>query len=314
MSLERNPLSKERFMRMFERAGSRLLALSALSLLAGCANSTQLMNPATTQATQDLAVKPDAATMLAVAGQKSGTILFYDSTYKVVNTIKGYLKGAIYDDHYDRSGNLYVTDEIHEVVNEYGKGNHVLTFQYTTTGGPIGVTTDAKNDVYVADYDDGINEYSQGQDTVIESCRIPYHAVGVAVDAKNRVFVTFNSVSSGTSGILEFPDGLSSCNGKLLKVSLKGPYTGQLIVDKNENLIVADQESKAVDIISPPYASISTTLPGFRGPFAVALNSAETTLYVACATYVSVVSYPKGAEIKKLTEPGIYPVGVAAYP
>lgn len=306
-------------MRTFGKIGSCILSICALFLIGGCSGTTSgSVPPGATGPAEQQSDSSDAgaSSLLAVAGQKSGSVVLYDGAYKPVETITGYAAGAIYDDRYDRHGNLYVTDMDNAVVNEYAKGQTAPTFEYTAlVSGPIGVTTDSHDDVYVANYIKGVTEYRQQQNVPIHACTIPGYAVGVAVANADHVFVSFNGFSSGRGGIVEFEHGLNSCKEEVLKATLKGPYTGKLQVDLQENLVVADQESGTVDIIAPPYSSITRAIPGCRGPFGVALNKKNTLLYVACAREVRVDNYPKGLFVKTLRGNGIRePVGVAAYP
>jgi hypothetical protein len=305
-------------MRTFGKIGDGVLAVVVFWGIAGCSATTPGAVPAAPaiRAAQPEPAKAKATPMLAVAAKGSGSVVVYDAAYKPIETITGFRAGAIYDDHYDQDGNLYVTDEVNSVVDEYAKSHTSPTFQYSTlVRGPIGVATDSNDDVYVANYDEGITEYNQKQNVAIHTCTIPGYSVGVAVGKGGRIFVTFNGFSSGNGGIVEFAHGLSDCKEVTLKASLKGPYTGKLQVDQHGNLIVADQESSAVDVIAPPYSSITRKISGFPLPFGVALNKTDTLLYVACDRGVRVVSYPKGTLVEKLRGQEIVkPVGVAGYP
>lgn len=303
--------------RMFGKSGDGIVAILCFLAIAGCSATTPVTVPAGAglRAVRPEPAKVAATALLAVAAQRSGSVVVFDAGYNRIETISGFTAGAIYDDRYDRDGNLYVTDEVNSIVDEYAKGHTKPTFQYTTlVRGPIGVTTDSDGDVYVANYVEGITEYRQKRNVAIHSCTIPGYAVGVA-EKGGRIFVTFNGFSSGNGGIVEFAHGLSDCNGVVLKVVLKGPYTGKLQIDRQGNLVVADQESSTVDVVAPPYSSITRKITGSRFPFGVALNESDTLLYVAGEHEVRVATYPKGALVKTLSAKDIRkPVGVASYP
>jgi hypothetical protein len=299
---------------------SGLLIILALCTIAGCSGSPSSVLPNENGGTPLTALESMQAgakqPVLAVAGQNSGSIVIFDAKYQPIETITGFAKGNIYDDRYDRNGNLYVTDQFDSIVDEYTKGSTIPTFQYTTlVEYPIGVNTDSQDNVYVTNYLSGVSEFNQKVNVPIHSCAVPGYSVGVAVGKAGEVFVTFNSLSSGNGGIVEFPHGLSDCKRKTLNISLKGPYTGKLQLDEKQNLVVADQESRTIDVIAPPYSSITKTIRTCRGPFGIALDKTNTQMYVACGPEVSIVSYPDGTPIHTLKGKDIaYPVGVSTYP
>jgi hypothetical protein len=205
----------------------------------------------------------------------------------------------------DKKGNLYVANYAGVNITEY-KEKTGSSPTYTYNSGmtdPVAVTTDAKGNVYEGDYADGgsgfVNEYAQGSNTVVQSCSPGGAVEGVAVDAKGDVFVAYN-MSSGAR-ITEYTGGLKSCNGTVLGVSLG--FAGGMVLDKNNDIIVCDQTAAAVDVIDPPYTSISGTLgSGYSDPFHVTLNKKEKEAYVAdyAAADVQVLSYPSGSNIATL--------------
>ena len=76
-----------------------------------------------------------------------------------------------------------------------------------------------------------------------------------------------------------------------------------MAVDAHKNLIVVDQTTPAVDIIKPPYTSISGTLgSGYTDPLHVTLNKGNTRVFVAdpIADDVKILDYPSGASVKTL--------------
>ena len=74
---------------------------------------------------------------------------------------------------------------------------------------------------------------------------------------------------NGSSGkITEYSGGLSGCSGTVLGATVAFP--GGMVLDKNSNLVICDQNAEAVDIIKPPYSRISGTLgSGYSDPTTV---------------------------------------------
>jgi hypothetical protein len=75
-----------------------------------------------------------------------------------------------------------------------------------------------------------------------------------------------------------------------------------MIVDPKGNLLICDAAASVVDIIAPPYASISGTLgQGLTDPVTVTINRPATQAYVVEAGRdVLVPTYPGGAIIALL--------------
>jgi DNA-binding beta-propeller fold protein YncE len=68
-------------------------------------------------------------------------------------------------------------------------------------------------------------------------------------------------------------------------------------------LIVCDQNAPAVDVIAPPYTSITRTLgSGFSDPFHVTINKKNSRAYVAdyVTGQVYVLKYPSGKTVATL--------------
>lgn len=82
---------------------------------------------------------------------------------------------------------------------------------------------------------------------------------------------------------------------------------GGMVLDKNSNLVVCDQDAEAVDIIKPPYSRISGTLgSGYSDPTTVTINKTNTQAYVANygGNDVLVLSYPDGLRTARRRENG----------
>jgi DNA-binding beta-propeller fold protein YncE len=163
------------------------------------------------------------------------------------------------------------------------------------------VTTDRFGNVYEGDWNGFVNEYQPHVNSVGLTCSIGAHLNlgGVAVDARGDVFVT-NTTYPGQ--IIEFKHGLfnSRCVGTVLPVALAAPYG--IAIDSKGNLIVGDAIG-AVDVIAPPYTSITGTLgSGWSQPLCVTIDKANTRAYVSDfgAHTVRILSYPGGTTIKTL--------------
>jgi hypothetical protein len=202
---------------------------------------------------------------------------------------------------------------------EYAPNTTMPTFTYSAKLiDPVAVTTDAKRHVFVADYDDGgssgtIPEYAQKSNKVAKQCLVGGAAEGVAVDKNGNVFASYNASTGGA--LVEFKGGLTGCTGTNLGISLK--EAGGLVLDNNSDLVACDQLLLAIDIIEPPYSSVSSTITGFIDPFHVALNATNTLVFVAdvAAKEVVVDKYPTGSSYAKLgSSRGLSdPAGVAAH-
>ncbi len=202
----------------------------------------------------------------------------------------------------DQAGNLYVANYRARNITEYAPGATAPTFTYASgMNDPVGVTTDEAGNVYEADFDGGfVNEYSQATDAVVASCSPGGTVEGVAVDENGNVFADYFDGSQGR--IIEYFGGLSGCAGLVLGVTLQ--YPGGMVADKNGGLIVCDQVAANVDIIKPPYGSITTKLgTGWLEPFHVTISRAKKQAYVTDAGLAAVVvlTFPRGNTIATLS-------------
>ncbi len=205
----------------------------------------------------------------------------------------------------DNRVNLYVANYAGIYINQYAKPwpSSVAAFTYSSgMTDPIGVNVDSSGNVYEADYDDGlgngyVNEYAQQTNTVMNTCSPGGSAEDVAIDSSGDVFVSYNTISSGAR-IAEYVGGLSGCSETVLPITLG--FAGGLAVDKHGNLIVNDQTAPAVDIIAPPYTSITGTCgTGYSDPFHVRINKRNNKVLVADIgnANVQVLDYPSCSNI-----------------
>ena len=263
-------------------------------------------------------VRPEATKLadIAVSDWGSGAVEVLNSAYKLTATITDGLNGPD-GNYYDAKGNFYVANYAGVNVTEYNKAGKLTHTYSKNLLDPINVTVDKKNRVYVADYASGqpsvVVEYPQGRDAPIATCSTKLANEGVVVDAKGDVFVSGNN-DSGTATILEYKGGMKGCHATKLKVALG--YAGGLQLDAKQNLVACDQ-TIGVDIIPPPYKTVGSTIPGESDSFHVALDKANTTVFIAdpASDVLLVDKYPSGAHVATLgSKNGLtQPSGVGTY-
>lgn len=220
-----------------------------------------------------------------------------NGTYGLLGTISSGLNGP--DGIWvDQLGNVYATNVIGKNVTEYAKNHKTVGFTYSAgLGDPITVTSDLHNNVFVGDYNlsnNGfINEYRQHHNTVAVTCAPGGGVEGVAVDTNGDVFAAYNVNGGGSAKIVRYKHGLAGCHGTVLAPTLQ--FAGGMVLDAHHNLIVVDQTVPAVDVIKPPYTTISKIF-SVSGPFRLGLNKSNTLLFVTepNSTAVAVLKYPSG--------------------
>lgn len=196
----------------------------------------------------------------------------------------------------DKKGNLYVANYAGADITEYAKGTTSPSFTYGGVEDPVAVSTDSKGNVYEGDFEGSyVSEFAQGSSSIIAQCSPGGEVEGVAVDKSGDVFVAYYSSAEGGK-IAEYTGGLSGCSATTLGVTVEFP--GGMVLDKKGNLVICDQDADAVDIIAPPYSSVTKTLgSGYTDPFHVTINKKNKQAYVANygGEDVLVLSYPAGS-------------------
>jgi hypothetical protein len=245
-----------------------------------------------------------------------------NSSYTLISTITNGVSTAdgIW---YDQAKNLYVANYAAAVVQEYANGATSPTFTYSAgLVDPINVTTDENGNVFVADYNyfnmpAWVNEYAQGSNTVRHTCSIVGAPDGIAIGENGQVFVGYE-LGEGNAAIVEFKHGLSGCNGTTLGVAMN--FIGGMQIDKQKNLVVGDLLQRAVDIIAPPYSSVTSSITNVAQPFRVALSKDNSLIFIAdigqYTNDVVVDNYPSGSNVTTLgSANGLSnPAGVATRP
>ncbi len=223
-----------------------------------------------------------------------------NGTYASDGTISDGLDGPD-GDWIDSKGNFYVANYAGPNIQEYKPKGSSPSFTYSASiTDAVGVSTDSEGNVYEADYNDGgegyVNEYKQGSNTVAATCSPGGSVEGVAIDKSGDVFVDFNNPNTGHANIVEYKGGLSGCNGTTLGVTLG--FAGGLVLDSKNDIVVCDQTGPSVDVIAPPYSSVTRTLgSGYSDPFHVTLSAKNKLAFVAVngAAVVDVIDYSTGS-------------------
>lgn len=290
--------------------------------LAGCSNGSQAVGPLPGAATAS-ASQSSAHPGYARAGIRPASVNGYlyvaddaDNVIKVVSN-RGYRDAGIISAGIanplgvtlDKSGNLYVANMQGGNVTEYSPGSTTPTFTYSEAMiQPNSVTTDSHGNLFEGDFRSGINgvvnEYYQGLNSAVASCEPGIGlggnngVTGVAVDKNGDVFVAY--LTSGTTGgVIEYVNGLSNCYAEPLPISFN--YPGGMAFDASGDLVVCETLSNVVDVIAPPYTSVTRTIAtGFSQPLSISLSPNNKHAFIAYNHDVVIVDYQTGSTIKVL--------------
>lgn len=245
-------------------------------------------------------------------------VVMQNKTWNQVGTINPSAMACPDADWTDKKVNLYVADwdcggsSNTPGVYEFKPGASTPSFVYTAgLTDPVSVETDKHGNVYVADYYGGyLDEYQQGSNTVLYQCAPPsgYGLVAsAAIDSKGNVFmVSMNDQAPWTAYLYEYAGGLNGCN--VTQLATFPFFPGELVLDKNANLLLADQIDGVVDVLPPPYTAIGSQISVPSNPFSVTVNRKNNRVYITGystpsggtdAVYVD--AYPSGSNIATLT-------------
>jgi len=254
---------------------------------------------------------------LVVSDTGLGELVEFNNKYVETGDI---VDSGVDGDWVDRRENAYSANYSALTANEYNKGGSLVATYSTSLTDPVDVTTDTKGNVYVANYGSSgaaVVEYPQGSNTPSNTCNTGLNNEGIATDKKCDVFLSGNNPNTGSGTLLEYKGGLSGCSATTLGATLT--FAGGLQIANNGDLIACDQLS-GVDIIPPPYSTVSKTITVSGGSdyFHDALDQKNKTLFIADAgtAEVYVVSFPAGTLLKTLgASNGLsLPYGVATWP
>ena len=222
-----------------------------------------------------------------------------DQVWSNVGSIKESVAQPL-NDWVDQNQNLYVANG-NGPVTEYDSSGKLI-FTYGAAGPARGVTTDRAGNVYAAGVD--VSEYPQGVDDPA-SCEIPkVEPRSIAVDKDGDVFVGL-FLHTGRGRVAEYVHGLldSRCRATRLPIKFRVPVYG-IAIDKEGNLLVTDSAGRGVsviDVIAPPYTSITRTLQaGLTWAASVSINQDNTRVYVSQSSDIAILDYPAGARIATL--------------
>lgn len=199
----------------------------------------------------------------------------------------------------DKHGNLYVANSTTPNVTEYPPNSTTPSFTYSDQlQEALFVTADDHDNVFVVDdVSKEVWQYFQGSNTVAAECSPSGTGLmsGIAVDSKNDVFVSFAG-----GELIEYAGGLSGCNMTVLGASLATAYG--MAVDKQNDLVVCDPATAAVEVIAPPYSSVTRTFgSGLTEPVNVTLNRTNGFAFVVDYDKdVQVYDYQSGALLTTL--------------
>lgn len=287
-------------MKMFSAIASASVAL--LALLPGCSSPT--INPA---AAAGAHVAPGTGKYagvkdLYVADYDSGSIfLFKNDGYTRDGSITSGISGP-WDVTLDRSGNLYVANAAGGNITEYAPGASTPSFTYSYgMVSPRLLAVDRRGDLFEADftgypYHGKVSEFAQGVNYPVHSCSLAA-LFAVATDSSGDVFVDYTGPHGGGGHIEEFKGGLAGCSPTVLGVKVDSAYG--LVLDRNNNIIVADFNARRIDIIPPPYSTVTRYLKtGRRSPFFISIDRENKKLFAILSgfyhSYVFVLNYANG--------------------
>ena len=229
---------------------------------------------------------------LFVSDGNNSVLLFTNKTYMPAGEISEF---STPDGLWvDTSGNLYVSAVKQALVEEFAPRAKSPKCTYPVPD-PVAVTTDAKGNVFVADFNflqapGHVDEFKQCNSKMSKQFTVARGAQGVAVDEKGDVFVSFSNVSFAGS-FEEFPKG--RLTGTILPVTVQ--TSAGIVLDRSGNIIADDQQG-SIDIIRPPYTSATVLVSGLDGPLRPSLSADGKTLFNANAIggTVTIYKYPSG--------------------
>lgn len=279
-------------------------ATSAVLFLTACSSGafqrgestlpTAAVPPALLAWSQTRGIRPDAVSTkdLFVGSflDRNLVEIFQNGTFKKVGQIKRGINGpdAVWVD----SHGLYVVNVYAPSITQY---SYLTSAPFTYRAGmkaPIAVATDRMGDIFEADATGYVNEYYQQANFVVTKCSVAGRGPSGVATGTTRGVVFVAYYNAGVGHIVEFTD-FSSCKNKVLGLTLG--ETGEMAVDKHDDIIVTESNNGAVDIIKPPYKFVSGHLgTHWYRPSDVKINAANTRAWVVDTGGIVEVDYPSG--------------------
>lgn len=210
----------------------------------------------------------------------------------------------------DQRSNLYVSNAGNGTVTEYAPGGTSPSFTYSAgMTVPQDVVVDRHGNVYEADNSGYVNQYFQGFNEVTQSCPAPAqytYPTAVTVDASGDVFVSYYRFDGIGSGLYEYVGGLKYCQSTYLS-AMGSDNTHGLTIDSSNNLVAsANSKNGGIDIIAPPYSSVTRTIGSAGYLYGLSLNRKNKLVFAASYVYggtILVYNYQTGQLVKTLGSP-----------
>jgi sugar lactone lactonase YvrE len=259
-------------------------------------------------------IRRAATPLLYVADNINEVLIYNQATLGLVGTITNGLNAPA-GDYVDANGNLWVANFDGNNVTEYAPGGtSPINTLSNGISGPTGVLVGLDGTVYVAEPNvSGIGSVVEfaGGSSAPTAVINRFGVESVWLDAGNDLLLAYADSDFGTH-VDRFPPG--STNGTNI---INGAGTvGQVAVDTRGNILVANQSKHWIAVYHAHKARAfrRINVPG-RDPFHFALDSTETTLYVADPqnSQVAIYNYQTGAALGTLT-PGVPTFGVTVSP
>lgn len=288
----------------------RFICVLTLAILSGCAGATQKdgfapgLTANSSHSSQKTGVAPSAYTGardLYVADAQSNSVkILKNGSYAELGQITNGISTP-QSVFLDKHGNLYVVNFGAGNVTEYAPNGTTPIFTYNDQlSEPTRVAADAHGNVFVSDQtDNNIRQYSQQSNTVAAKCSQGNFILGIAVDSNNDVFL-----SSASGQLVEYPGGLAGCNATVLGVTIPGASFG-ITVDKQSDLVVSNTSAGTIEVIAPPYSSVTRTFgTSLVEPVNVTLNKDNKLAFVVdWEKDVQVYNFSTGTLVKTLGTP-----------
>lgn len=267
-------------------------------------------------------MSPDAKAgkVVYVADQASGAIKIYKQKGTNQSPIGQITSGLSGVDGLatDLQKNLYACNFGNGTVTVYAPGGTTPSKTLTGAGSPIDAVVAKDGTVYVSNFNSGTNGavygYQNGSTTPTETV-VTFGAgsfpEGLAIDSKGNLYIAFNT---NDGEVLKWTPGDPST----VNLGIHVGYVGGLTTDKNDNLLLVDQNVPGVDVFPPGAVNPSQQITGFHLAFDLALNKKNTELFVTTPfgspPSVSRVSYPAGTIDDTITSGLSSAFGVATSP
>ena len=216
----------------------------------------------------------------------------------------------------DKLKRLYVCNFGGGTVTVYPKGAISPSRTLTGAGSAIDVVVGVDEKVYVSNWDSGTSgtvlEYPKGHNAPTVTININGAPEGLALDSGNNLYVAYNDATVGDGEVLKFAPG--SKMGSNLGIHVG--YVGGATIDSQGNLLLDDQNLPGVDVFPPGATQPSNQIKGFALAFDIALNQANTRLWVTDPFGPSVVevTYPAGTIVNTINNTITSAFGVATSP